>query len=81
LTVKPRFFYSLFFIILPWFFYFFEFFHSRHRDEITRKVSITTICAYYFNGLRYNVLVVCYLKQYYLLFIQLDSRCKSKCWT
>ena len=40
LNGKPRFFYSLAFITLPWLFYGFEFCHSRHWTNTTRKVSI-----------------------------------------
>lgn len=43
LSGVPRFFYSFAFIMLPWLFYCFEFFHSRHQENIMTKVSILTI--------------------------------------
>ena len=38
LTGRPRFFYSLAFIVLPWIFYIIEFCHSRHLRNTMKKV-------------------------------------------
>lgn len=40
LTTKPRFFYSLAFIVLPWLFYGIEFCHSRHLTNTIRQVIV-----------------------------------------
>ena len=44
LKTEPRFYYSLAFITLPWMFYSVEFFHSRHRVDMNRKVYICFVC-------------------------------------
>jgi hypothetical protein len=46
LAVKPRFFYSLAFIVLPWFFYCIEFCHSRHLTNTIHTVNLHLYMAY-----------------------------------
>ena len=43
LSGRPRFFYSLFFIVLPWVFYAIEFCHSRHLSTTTKQVCFNII--------------------------------------
>ena len=38
---KPKFFYALAFVISPWFFYLFEYFHSDHQMKL-QKVSLVS---------------------------------------
>lgn len=43
LTGLPRFVYSLLFLIIPWFFYFIEYLHSRYYSNIVKKVMYLSI--------------------------------------